>query len=34
LVSFITMIEGEQMQRGAELDAVIREKLKGLGYEF
>ena len=25
---------GEQMARGAELDAVIREKLKGLGYGF
>jgi type I restriction enzyme M protein len=25
---------GEQMARGAELDAVIREKLKGLGYDI
>ena len=25
---------GEQMAKGAELDAVIREKLGGLGYEF
>jgi type I restriction enzyme M protein len=25
---------GEQMARGAELDAVIRQKLGGLGYEF
>ena len=24
----------EQMARGAELDAVIREKMRGLGYEF
>jgi type I restriction enzyme M protein len=25
---------GEQMARGAELDAVIRRKLAGLGYDF
>lgn len=25
---------GEQMGKGAELDALIRQKLKGLGYEF
>ena len=25
---------GEQMAKGAELDAVIRAKLGGLGYEF
>jgi type I restriction enzyme M protein len=25
---------GEQMAKGAELDAVIRRKLGGLGYEF
>ncbi len=25
---------GEQMRKGAELDAVIRQKLEGLGYEF
>ncbi|MFN7043359.1 MAG: N-6 DNA methylase, partial [Acidovorax temperans] len=25
---------GEQLARGAELDAVIRQKLGGLGYEF
>ena len=25
---------GEQMTKGAELDALIRQKLKGLGYEF
>ena len=25
---------GEQMARGAELDALIRKKLGGLGYEF
>jgi type I restriction enzyme M protein len=25
---------GEQMARGAELDALIRQKLGGLGYEF
>jgi type I restriction enzyme M protein len=25
---------GEQMAKGAELDAVIRQKLGGLGYEF
>ena len=25
---------GEQMAKGAELDAVIRKKLGGLGYEF
>jgi len=25
---------GEQMARGAQLDVVIREKLKGLGYGF
>lgn len=25
---------GEQMAKGAELDALIRQKLKGLGYEF
>lgn len=25
---------GEQMARGAELDALIRQKLRGLGYEF
>ena len=25
---------GEQMAKGAELDAVIRQELGGLGYEF
>jgi type I restriction enzyme M protein len=25
---------GEQMAKGAELDAVIRRRLAGLGYEF
>jgi type I restriction enzyme M protein len=25
---------GEQMAKGAELDAVIKQKLGGLGYEF
>ena len=25
---------GEQMARGAELDALIRQKLAGLGYDF
>jgi len=25
---------GEQMAKGAELDALIRQKLQGLGYEF
>jgi len=25
---------GEQMAKGAELDALIRQKLRGLGYEF
>ena len=25
---------GEQMAKGAELDAVIRQRLGGLGYEF
>ena len=25
---------GEQMSKGAELDQLIRQKLKGLGYEF
>ena len=25
---------GEQMAKGAELDQLIRQKLKGLGYEF
>jgi type I restriction enzyme M protein len=25
---------GEQMAKGAELDALIRQKLGGLGYEF
>lgn len=25
---------GEQMQKGAELDQLIRQKLGGLGYEF
>jgi type I restriction enzyme M protein len=25
---------GEQMVKGAELDALIRQKLGGLGYEF
>ena len=25
---------GEQMAKGAALDAVIRQKLGGLGYEF
>lgn len=25
---------GEQMERGAELDSVIRQKLEGIGYEF
>jgi type I restriction enzyme M protein len=25
---------GEQMAKGAELDQLIRQKLRGLGYEF
>jgi len=25
---------GEQMAKGAELDATIRQKLSGIGYEF
>ena len=25
---------GEQMAKGSELDALIRQKLGGLGYEF
>ena len=25
---------GEQMSKGAELDALLRQKLGGLGYEF
>jgi type I restriction enzyme M protein len=25
---------GEQLAKGAELDALIRQKLGGLGYEF
>ena len=25
---------GEQMAKGAELDKLIRQKLRGLGYEF
>ncbi len=25
---------GEQMEKGAELDQLIRQKLGGLGYEF
>lgn len=30
----LTQRLGEQMKKGAELDAVIRQKLGGLGYEF
>ncbi|MDH1903587.1 class I SAM-dependent DNA methyltransferase [Comamonas aquatica] len=30
----LTQQLGEQMKKGAELDAVIRQKLGGLGYEF
>jgi type I restriction enzyme M protein len=30
----LTVKLGEQMAKGAELDAVIRQKLGGLGYEF
>lgn len=30
----LTLQLGEQMRKGAELDAVIRQKLGGLGYEF
>lgn len=30
----LTELLGEQMARGAELDAVIRQNLGGLGYEF
>ncbi|MFZ7337441.1 type I restriction-modification system subunit M [Comamonas jiangduensis] len=30
----LTFQLGEQMKKGAELDAVIRQKLGGLGYEF
>ena len=30
----LTLQLGEQMKKGAELDAVIRQKLGGLGYEF
>jgi type I restriction enzyme M protein len=25
---------GEQMAKGAELDQIIRQKLRGLGYDF
>lgn len=27
-------MRGEQMAKGAELEALIRQKLGGLGYEF
>lgn len=30
----LTETLGEQMAKGAELDALIRQKLRGLGYEF
>ena len=30
----LTETLGEQMAKGAELDALIRQKLGGLGYEF
>jgi type I restriction enzyme M protein len=30
----LTVKLGEQMAKGAELDALIRQKLGGLGYEF
>ena len=30
----LTETLGEQMAKGAELDALIRKKLGGLGYEF
>lgn len=30
----LTQTLGEQMTKGAELDALIRQKLGGLGYEF
>ena len=30
----LTEALGEQMAKGAELDALIRKKLGGLGYEF
>lgn len=30
----LTETQGEQMDKGAELDGLIRQKLGGLGYEF
>ncbi len=33
-MSQLTEKLGEQMAKGAELDALIRQKLGGLGYEF
>ena len=30
----LTVKLGEQIAKGAELDALIRQKLGGLGYEF
>lgn len=30
----LTQQLGEQMQKGVELDQLIRQKLGGLGYEF
>ena len=33
-VQTLTAKLGEQMAKGAELDALIRQKLGGLGYEF
>jgi type I restriction enzyme M protein len=33
-MQMLTVKLGEQMVKGAELDALIRQKLGGLGYEF
>lgn len=30
----LTALLGEQLDKGAELDQLIRQKLGGLGYEF
>ena len=30
----LTVLLGEQMTKGVELDQLIRQKLGGLGYEF
>lgn len=33
-MQFFTTLLGEQLAKGAELDQLIQQKLKGLGYEF